>query len=131
MRFWGRSRSGSKTAGLLGWTWGALLILYRIVDWIVGKLGWLGVFTSPEDLQTAMERFPIWSRAAVATVGPYIYDGLLYLRSALAWATSYEALVTVLLVFVALNVVDVDELSRRLSALKFRVVRCGRNRLDK
>lgn len=37
-----------------------VLLVFRVIDWLVGKLGYLGVFTSPEDFKTMMERAPIW-----------------------------------------------------------------------
>lgn len=120
MRF-PRSRSGKKIAGWLGSAWAALLLIHNVLDFIIGKIGWLGVFTSPEDFQTMMDRAPQWLSRIGQVVAPAWFWCLGFADQAINVAVSYKGLVTVLLIGLLLFVVDVDAWRRRLSFAGFKV----------
>ena len=99
-----------------------IYIPYQVIDFIVGKIGWLGVFTSPEDLQTALDRAPTWVAVVTEFISYYFSVALSWLWAGATLATSYEALVALLAVIMLLLMIDVDSFVRRLSFWKFKVM---------
>lgn len=98
------------------------------VDWFVGKVGYLGLFTSPEDIRTAQERLramlPRWLYDALAFIGVAVADTLRQLGVALRWvwsiATADAAFWVLLAVAFALIVYDTPRAVRLRHRIRFR-----------
>lgn len=117
----GRTGTGRRWAATLGIGWSICRAIYDAADFIAGKIGWLGVFTSPEDFRTALERAPRWVETMGEWVAPALFVALNLTHTAFASIVSYGGLVAVLLVILVLLLVDVDALKRAASFLRFRV----------
>lgn len=120
MRF-GRSRRGRRLAGWVVVGWGLLKIVHDILDFIIGKIGWLGVFTSPEDFKTMIERAPVWVASALHLVWDYAATAVELARASVFAILSINGLVGLFLVAVGLILLDLDVLRVRLSSLRFRM----------
>lgn len=66
------SRTGKRVAIALG----LVKLTLEVVDWIVGKIGYLGIFTVPDDWPAALERGPRWLLATLSWLATWL--GLVY-----------------------------------------------------
>lgn len=98
-----------------------MLCLYRFLDFIIGKIGWLSIFTAPEDFNTAVERAPRWLSAMLEAMREYLLWAAIAANKVLSWATSYEALLIVLAVIVLCLVIDIDSFRRKVSVVAFKM----------
>jgi hypothetical protein len=119
MRFTRRLRA-SRPARWLALGWPALFGAYHLLDFVLGKVGWLGVFTAPEDFAVMLERAPAWLERLGEIVGPTLVAAFGIAGQVLRLATSFEALFAVLVIIAFIVSVDIEALERRASLLRFR-----------
>lgn len=119
----GRSESGRKWALRFAAFWGALKFAYEVFEFVVGKIGWLGIFTSPEDFQTMLDRGPKWVAALAGKLQPLTYAFWEWADYGWRLAVSYEALLAVLVMITLLLLLDVDRILGWVSFLKYKARR--------
>lgn len=91
---------------------------FRFLDWLVGKIGYLGIFTSPEDFQAMMARAPVWLQSVWESM---VLPALIWLGAAWEFVASPIGTVTAFALIALVLVVDMDKVARLTRGLWFNV----------
>lgn len=102
---------------------GGLRIAFELIDWVVGKIGYMAVFTSPEDFQVMIERAPAWLKAIVDALEPVMLTLMSWLHAGWVAASGEAGTLVVLGMVMLLLIVDVERLTQAIRSLLFRARR--------